>query len=423
MKISRSIIENIYESYLYEGKDIIEEIEKYRLVECASIRAIVCTDNLGAVNLDLGLGISSNVHVTSIFEGPCAWFHSSGVSIQTLISNGRSIVPIDYSLSFDSNFAERLRLTVSGKGAGTADHDAVKSILMLKAKNQRVQFDVMPFIIENTRLARENQNNLRPLETLTAFRMIDELDFEYFRQSNGGINFLRPQDVLRRECADWARNFLENLKPNPEIYRIEKENLSIHALLLRFSRIWHQKPRRDKNEILHELLYFSIQKIGFIPRTELHLMWNGMSANNKLPFFGPTMGRSSKMLSQIRGMAWDMTLIRHMEKIVTERDKYKDNFFVPYFVSLDRRLRELISFSLIRAMLIDDINKRSIPIRTNEIEFQESLKKRIEMSDIKNEMTPEKSEIRKINAQTIDLNAMQNIVNDEEKMLAESFLN
>jgi len=420
MSTSRSIIENIYVAYLYERKDIIEEIEKYRPVECASIRAVICTDKPGAVNFDLGLGILSDIHVISILEGPCAWFHSNGVSIQTLISNGRSIVPIDYSLGFDSNFAERLRLTVSGKGAGTADHDAVKSILMLKAQNQRVQFDLTPFLIENARLARENQNNLRPLDTAAAFRMIDELDWECFRKNNGSINFCRPQDVLKKECTDWAGNFLEGLKSNPEIQKIEKENLSIHALLLRFSRIWHQKPRRDKNEILHELLYFSIQKLGFIPRTELHLIWNSMGANNELPFFGPIMGRSSKMLSQIRGMAWDMTFIRHMERIATKRDK--DNFFVPYFVSLDRRLCELIRFSPIKLMLIDDINERAIPIRTDEIEFQESLNECIGMSDIKNEMTPEKIEIRKTNAQTIDLNAMQNIVNDEEKMLAESFL-
>jgi len=413
MNTPRSTIEYLTAAYLCEGKDIMEEIEKQRTVECTSIRAIICTDKPGAVNLDLGLGVSSNVHAVSIFEGPCAWFHSSGVSIQTRISNGKSIVPIDYSLSFDSNFSEKLRLTVSGKGAGTAEYDAVKSILMLKAQNQMVQFDLMPFIIENTRFARENQNNRRPLDTLTAFRMIDELDWEYFRKNNGSMNFCRPQDVLKKECTDWADNFLESLKSSPEIQKIEKESLSIHALLLRFSRIWHQKPMRDKNEILHELLHFSIQELGYIPRTELHLIWNGMSAKNELPFFGPIMGKSSKMLIQIRGMAWDMTLLRNMERSATTGNK--DNFFVPYFVSLDRRLRELIRLAPIRLMLIDDINKRAIPIRTNEIEFQESLNECIGTSDIKNEMTPEKIEIRKINAQTIDLNALQNIVNDEEK--------
>jgi len=78
-------------------------------------------------------------------------------------------------------------------------------------------------------------------------------------------------------------------------------------------------------------------------------------------------------------------------------------------------LRELIRFGPIKAMLIDDINERAIPIRTNEIEFNKSWNECIGMSDIKNEMTPEKIEIRKINAQKIDLNTMQKIVNDEER--------
>jgi len=119
------------------------------------------------------------------------------------------------------------------------------------------------------------------------------------------------------------------------------------------------------------------------------------------------------MLSKIRGMAWDMTLLRNMERSASMGDK--DDFFVPCFVSLDRRLRELIQFAPVRLMLIDDINKRAIPIRTNEIEFQESLKGCMGRSDIENEMTPEKIETRKINAQKIDLNALQNIVNDEER--------
>jgi hypothetical protein len=59
-------------------------------------------------------------------------------------------------LSFDSNFAEKLRATLNGENIEPVDRIRVIDVLMLKANNARVQFDVVPFLYENIRLARDN---------------------------------------------------------------------------------------------------------------------------------------------------------------------------------------------------------------------------------------------------------------------------
>src|SRR5690606_35372208 len=141
----------------------------------------ICTDASGAVDLDLGLSVSSSDYVTSVFEGPRAFFMSAGTSVHARLTGGRSNVLIDFSLSFVSNFSEKLRAVIDGENIQRADRDRVIEILMLKARNRHVQFDVMPFLIENTRLARDEPSNERPLNTLIAFRMLDHLNWHAFQ--------------------------------------------------------------------------------------------------------------------------------------------------------------------------------------------------------------------------------------------------
>jgi len=413
MSDTRPAIEILASAFVYGNEVEIKKIEKHRLDECASMRAIVCTNDPSAVNLELGLGISSNSHVVPLLKGPYAWFHSHGVSIQTRLANNKSTVLIDYSLGFDSNFAEKLRAFIHGENIEQADRDAVNGILMLKAKNKNVQFDVMPFLIENMRLVRDNPSNRRPLETLTAFRMLDSLDWESFRKNSDSIVFCRQRDILEDECRLWYSDFLSKLNSENDILKIERQCLSIQALLLRFARLTSEHKMQDKNKILHELLRFCIFKIGFVPRTELHMIWNGMSTKDGLPFFGPITGKSHKILSKIRSMSWDMTIMRNVEKNFTMRKEC--DFFVPYFVSLDKRLRDLIRFGLVKKILIDDKNEQAFFIRINELEFQTALDESMQMDDIRNEMEPSKIEGRRRYAQEIDFTAMKDLVINEEK--------
>jgi len=176
--------------------------------------------------------------------------------------------------------------------------------------------------------------------------------------------------------------------------------------------LWYEQNKRDKNKIFHELLRFSIKGIGFIPQTELHMVWNGMSEKNGLPFFGPVMGGSKEMLNRIQGMAWDMTILRNIERSATMNG---GNFFIPYFVSLDRRLRDLIRFSPVKLILIDDKNKRVIFIRNNEVKFQEALRNCMRMDDVRHEMEPSKIEGRQKFKREINFETMRNLVVSEEE--------
>ncbi|WP_350260151.1 hypothetical protein [Stenotrophomonas riyadhensis] len=390
----------------------LDSIEAHRAAECASIRTVICTDAPGAVDLDLGLSASSSDYVTPFFEGPRAFFMSAGANVQARLTGGSSNVLIDFSLSFDSNFAEKLRAVIAGENIQQADRDRVIEILMLKARNRHVQFDVMPFLIENTRLARDEPSNERPLNTLIAFRMLDHLDWDDFRDDPGHFAFDTSYEALKGLLRPDAEAFLADLQASEQIDHHEAKSAGTQALLLRFARLWHEERKQDKNRILRELLRFSIHRLGSIPLTEMRLIWSGMTSNQGSPFFGPIMGRSPEMLQKIRGMAWDMTLLRVMEQIATASQV--GSFFIPYFVSMDRRWRHLLRLNPVRLMLIDDAHRRVLFARTDELEFQRVLGECMQ-TEFQSEMTSEKVEARRRSAQAIELNAMQQLVAEEER--------
>lgn len=380
-------------------------------MECVDLRALVSTDHPGAVALDLGLGLTSSVYVTPIFEGPRAFFMSRHISMQARLSGGPTTVPLDYSLSFDSNFAEKLRATLNGENIQRADRDRVVDVLMLKANDANVQFDVMPFLYENIRLARDNKKNMRPLNTVIAFRMLDRLNWAAFRSDPSRFDFGVPTESLKASLESDADAFLSSEYANPSVMHHEAKSLGTQALLLRFARLWHEtKP--DAKRILSELLEFSLSKLGFLPVTELSLIWSGIARKVVAPFFGPITGRSKTMLKDIRGMAWDMTHLRLIEQ--TASLTQLGSFFIPHFVSMDERWRGLLRLNSVRFVLIDDNRKSMLFARANELNFQIACHE-CAGTKIHAERSQEKIAARRAAVRAIDVEAMQRLVAQEER--------
>lgn len=119
----------------------------------------------------------------------------------------------------------------------------------------------------------------------------------------------------------------------------------------------------------------------------------------------------------IRGMAWDMTLLRVLEKNATA--SRLGSFFIPYFVSIDRRWRHLLHLNPVAMMLIDDAHRRVLFARADELEFQRILGECVQ-TELQAEMTPEKVEARRRSAQAVQLDATRQLAAEEERLWLEN---
>jgi hypothetical protein len=52
------IIDALFSALINSDKDALDEIESQRAAECAFLRAVICTDAPGAIDLELGLSVN-----------------------------------------------------------------------------------------------------------------------------------------------------------------------------------------------------------------------------------------------------------------------------------------------------------------------------------------------------------------------------
>lgn len=405
-----SAIDLLYSAVVFNNPSAWAEMETSRAAEFADVRALVCSENAGAVDLEMGLGIASNEYVIPIFEGPRASFISRHTGVQSVLTGGRSNVLMDYSLSFDSNFAERLRALVFRESIGGINHERVLEVLRLKALNPNVQFDLLPFLYENVRLSRENGKNRRPVDTVVAFRMLDHMDWGLFG-ATGQLKFSFEEDCLKERLRPDAEIFIRSLYDSTAIMQHEAHTLGVQALLLRFANLWHMAQKKDPNRILTGLLDFCISDLGYVPMTELSLIWQGMSSKVVAPFFGPVTGPSKEILTKVKAMAWDIMHLRLMERMATQ--SHLGSFYIPFFVSLDARWRELLRLNPIRVMLFDDSQRRMLCARAGEVGFQSACTAYVNKAP--NAFSPEQVSVRRKAASTPNAQKMRQLIEQEEQ--------
>lgn len=121
------------------------------------------------------------------------------------------------------------------------------------------------------------------------------------------------------------------------------------------------------------------------------------------------------MLKAIRGMAWDMTLLRLLEQVATATQN--GSFFIPYFVTNDSRWRELLRLSPVKMMVIDDKDHRVLIARRNEREFRAILKECLQ-DELHPYMTLELIEQRRQAAKNLQPDALKALVEQEEAFWA-----
>lgn len=406
-----AVIDVLYRAVVFNHQEAWQELDE-RSAECAEMRSLVCTDQSGGIDLSLGLGMDGNEYIIPVIQGPRAFFVSAKTAVQGALQAGRSEILLDYSLSFDSNFAERLRRLVNQKTAsGDQDLARVKSVLMLKACNPRVQFDVLPFLYENVRFSRDDLSNERPVDTLVAFRALDYLDWEHYRTTaelrfNGG-----PIHSLKERLRPAAEQFVGELHANEDFLRHEASALATEALLLKLAGLWHV-PNRDVKTIFGKLIDFCVSDLGFIPMTDLRLIWKGIATKQPAGFFGPITGRSHSMLEDVKGMAWDLSHLRLLERMAAQNSF--GAFYIPFFVSLDTKWRALLRLNPIRFMLFDDQTRRMLSGRADEASFQ-AICLDSASEHTKRFLSPADVQKRRAAALSVSIDAMRTVVRKEQE--------
>lgn len=411
--MDKPVVDEIFELIIRGELDKLDDIS--RPEGAIHIRSAISTENRSAVGLSVDLeNITKRAPwITPLFLGPRIFFTSRSTAIQNVITGGKSKVLIDWSFSFDSNVAEKVRAYVNHEDINQIDRERV--ITLLKLKNEySLQTDLLPFLFENLRLSRNDRKNERPLNTIVAFKKLDYLDWESFEKNPAKPEFLCNEESLLEEAV----NTYENLINDNEVKKREYKALFTQVFLFELAILW-LRNKSSPEEVFESLIDFCVLQLKKLPKYELMFAWMFLKNQNKVRFFGPLAGISKKLTKSLRGMAWDMTHMRTLETMSTATNM--GSFFIPFFVSFDEKFSEILKQNQIQVLVIDDRLKRMHSASQGELDFQIVLNKCMS-KNVLNEMTTEKSDIRR--SYDLPRNDLEHILSNQtivlERLAAEA---
>ncbi|MFP7836580.1 hypothetical protein ACLHTS_06755 [Pseudomonas aeruginosa] len=364
--MERPIIDEMFDLMVRGELDKLEKISRPQ--DAVYIRSAISTNSTIGTGLAIDLEdiINRAPWITPLFLGPKIYFTSASIALQNSTTNGKANILIDWSFSFDSNVAERIRAYVNHENINEADRLRVITLLKLK-KEYSLQTDLVPFLFENLRLSRDNKQNERPLNTIVAFKKIDFLDWDAFEKDPSKPIFQCNEENLIRD----AQKIYGDLVNNTEVKKREHKALFTQVILFELAIIW-LKGDLSPAESFRALIDFCVLQLKKLAKYELLFAWRFLNAPNRVRFFGPLNGVAKDLIKSLRGMAWDMSHMRTLETMSTKSNA--GSFFIPFFVSFDDKFSEILKQNQIQILLIDDRLKRMHSAGVDEAAFQKNLR-------------------------------------------------
>ncbi|MDP3425101.1 MAG: hypothetical protein Q8S32_15255 [Burkholderiaceae bacterium] len=334
-------------------------------------RLVYSTNNLDAEFLHSSLR-KIEEHCPTLkkyFYGTGMLFYSDELYAATK-SKGRIEIPLDYSLSLDSNAAEKFRVWENGGSLDKEEGRFEGLVRFIKeGKERRFNFDYSFFIIENL-IDSMKLENQRPFNTIRALKRFDYLEYEKNSFDIGNPKFAESLEEAGKRTIETLHAF----HSSSDIKGLLNRRKGLYLILLKAVLLREQKDL-DFGKQLEMLVEYSLDALDAFAKTEIYFAWKLLKYGKDLRFFNPISQLSKKSLHSIKGMAWDLFAVRYQETLAS-KSKIGD-FYVPFFASFDNKFVELAQACPIRAVVIDDIDKRVITIHLDEHEFMVDLNKSI----------------------------------------------
>ncbi len=290
-------------------------------------------------------------------------FESNGVDFE-----------IDYTLMFDSNVATYINKLVRGEPLGNIQNKV--EALVGEILHDDLNFDFLFYKLENIKnilpvLRGLNQSKIkfwrllnkefrRNLVSLQIFRSID-CD-EYRRTSNTIPTF--TYRAAARKAINFCYDFYASKNGKSYVNNFVLIQRMILLQLIGMVKIQISSNRSPKNKMADYFKYIDSVVGGYFEREAVvaHKYFSNrkdVGILGKIQKGGPRVG----LLKKLDNIAWDMVAPRFMESLISSLGEDEDKrYFVPFFLTFDKKLKELFSLFPVKGVIYSRGSGNLIPI-------------------------------------------------------------
>ncbi len=285
------------------------------------------------------LDLAGKGHLRSLFAHPRLWFVSHEILEAMTGPRGKVVLPIDYSIAFDTNAASYLRAMVEGSAVEVVQ---VFQQVLRQMAGRRFNWDLMPFFSE--RSADLQSGESKALEgiwrTVLAAERFATCDMERFAETGEIKPRLREQEIVAK--AQEQLSLWDSMLKAGIACSLREQHRLFYLMALKVALLEHQHPGRSEAERKMTAFITFLQKD--VSAMFLNMLWAAgryFQDGGGFRPFSKLASRGEQLLRNAANVAWDL---HH----VTMRRQFAGTigrggaFYVPYFLSFDGGLTDLI---------------------------------------------------------------------------------
>jgi len=268
-----------------------------------------------------------------------------------------------FTISLDTQFPSYLRSRAQGKKISGQDEALTECLRFLAP--YRNGTDITPYLHENQ--DRLDSDPVR--ETVTAFLEFRTADHDRLRDT-GEIRSALSGSQLNAEItglfemlggADWQ-----------VMTQRAKVNWAVSYMVLLFAAVIHLRHQNEKPVDRLVRLLEHLDEIGFLPKIEIHFVHKFFELGNRGHFFRHIQRSGKDVIKRLANMAWDLSHKRTIIEGVTNVarvDQDHADFVVPYMLTFDQALRDLLNGYQLKGLIsYMDNGVRFLEIYPEEVE-------------------------------------------------------
>ncbi|MFZ7755622.1 hypothetical protein ACO1DG_05445 [Bacillus thuringiensis] len=307
--------------------------------------------------------------------------------IQSMLQNSSVQIQYDYSIMLDTNYTSYIETFLKDFNKPNFSEGSIYKTLDTLLRN-KFNYDYTYYLIENyknlfssgeKKFTISDSSHIALYENLYYLELFKSINHKEYINNNK-IEFMISENEAKQKTDELINIIYNNInKDGLRIFIDMHQNITL--LLIGIWQIKFSSKANAKNK-MKKLFDFVRTKVGVYYERELIIALKYFEDAKSVGMLNKINKGSNqkRLLEKIENIAWDFLVPRVMEfQINVNKEK---TFFVPFFLSHDKKLKDLIRMFKIKGILLHKGTKEFIPIselNTNKLFEEKGLLKSLEM--------------------------------------------
>lgn len=255
--------------------------------------------------------------------------------------HSKSMFHIDYTVSFDTQFASFIQKYFTGK---RFPQEQEFEEILYKLIDNDVNSDYIPYVFENLAKGVSVEGVKENVKEIVRFFHLDKSTSYLLKNMK-----ISDPEKYESNYHDIISNTID-LVDHTTFEHFKHQQEVMYLLLMKIVLV--NKEKKSPKQKLTEFVDFMHHFLYTIFDREMTVAECFYDNPNECKFFNGVRNINEKTLQRLQNMAWDFALVRLLESTFSIRPNTRSDFFLSYFLTFDEGLSQVIDTYPLKAIFI-----------------------------------------------------------------------